>query len=131
MDELVADDAPEVAPAEMPAPVPLLRGTVELSGGQVTWAGKWGFGKEAHANKETGKFEYVAAGIVIEDGTTLKFDGWFVLKKTDEDGEEKKVKIKEEGLKLCFAAADGAALAVTGSGKNKVRGARTLRGKAT
>jgi hypothetical protein len=128
MEELVGSDAPEAAAAEVAAPVPLLRGKVEFADGKVTWAGKWGFGKEAHANKETGKFEYVATGTSIEAGSTLKFDGFFVLKKTEEDGEEKKVKIKEEGLKLSFASTNGGdeegtplSMTLTGSGKNKVK----------
>ena len=55
----MSSDEGEEAPAA-PAPDALLRGSVETADGKVTWSGKWGFGKEAHDRKDTGKFEYTS-----------------------------------------------------------------------
>mmetsp|Transcript_8108 Transcript_8108/g.10488 ORF Transcript_8108/g.10488 Transcript_8108/m.10488 type:complete len:81 (+) Transcript_8108:16-258(+) len=78
----------------------LLRGKLSLEHNFVIYSGKWGFNKEAFAEKDTGKFEFKStspAELPESKDVDILFDGYFVMKK-----DEKKVKIKEDNVKLFF-----------------------------
>jgi hypothetical protein len=122
-------------------PLPLLRGLVKVEGEELTWTGKWAFGKEGHAEKKTNKFALrtplssvagVSAEGKIESAATITFSGFFKLTKTEGgggrgdgaesgEGEEKKVvKIKEENVKIAFKKQEGkTGYDISGTGKNK------------
>ena len=76
-------------------PLPLLRGLVKVEGEELTWTGKWAFGKEGHAEKKTNKFALrtplssvagVSAEGKIESAATITFSGFFKLTKTEGGG---------------------------------------------
>jgi hypothetical protein len=97
----------------------LLRGSLETEDGFLIYKGKWGFNKEAHAAKDTSKFEMKSVSEAQFPGDAdvdIMFEGFFVMKKD----EEKKVKVKEESVKLSFSSdTEGSSVVVTGTGKNK------------
>lgn len=108
----------------------LLRGSVDADDdGHLSYKGKWAFGKEGHNNKDTSKFELKSlspAQFPGEETVTIEFEGFFVLNKKEED---RKVKIKEENVKLTFSKDnESSSLIVSGTGKNKM-GDFSLAGK--
>ena len=118
------DDEDEAAIKEKP----ILRGTLKLVEGVLTWSGKWAMSAEKFSEGEKARFKYVFAGL-NSDGEKVaqpkevtpvsgKFSGSFMLK--DESAPGGQVKVEETDVELSFTepAPSKTMYDVVGKGRN-------------
>lgn len=117
---------------------PILRGTLKLVDGILTWSGKWAMSAEKFSAGEKARFKYVFTGVKLDGQKTEqpkevtpvsgKFTGSFMLK--DESAPGGQVKVEETDIEMTFVepAASKSMYDVQGIGKNNF-GSFKLAGK--
>lgn len=104
------NDEEEFVAETKPAEKPILRGSLKLVDGVLTWSGKWAMGATKFSAGEKARFKYVFTGLdsggaKVEQPKDVapvsgKYTGSFMLKDPSATGGQ--VKIEENGILLRF-----------------------------